>query len=156
MGEQGAYHRSQHKSGSVHITISFASRDASIFRVVNFPPVELQLRQLRTQEHPQAAFNDGENCRPGDDSRGSFHGRLTNMRHRYHSRRYRSRFGGLRPLMRAVVIEGMGIALLATLVGVPLLGRSQCHVSCLDAEPSAIDSGLQIVLAKIGLIPDID
>lgn len=78
------------------------------------------------------------------------------MRHRYHSRRYRSRFGGLRPLIRAVVIEGMGIALLATLVGVPLLGRSQCHVSCLDAEPSAIDSGLQIVLAKIGLIPDID
>lgn len=56
-------------------------------------------------------------------------------------------------MLRAIVIEGLGIGVLAVLVGYPLLSSQQGHVSCLDAKPSCIDAGLQAVFTKIGLLP---
>ena len=68
----------------------------------------------------------------------------------------RSRFGSPRQLLRAVIVEGLGIGALALLVGYPLLTSQRGHVSCLDTQPSIVDASLQAVFSKIGLISETD
>ncbi|MHC2068608.1 hypothetical protein ACYFX5_14175 [Bremerella sp. T1] len=59
-------------------------------------------------------------------------------------------------LLRAIVLEGMGILLLAAAIGYPILTQTQWRVSCQDCEPSAIDQGLHVLLAKVGLVNEPD
>ncbi|GAA4429740.1 hypothetical protein [Bremerella cremea] len=55
-------------------------------------------------------------------------------------------------LLRAVVLEGAGILLLAGVIGYPILTQNQGRFSCLDAQPSVIDHSLHTLLAKVGLV----
>ena len=59
-------------------------------------------------------------------------------------------------LLRGVAVEGMGIILFASLLGYPLMTCNQKHVSCLDSEPTVIDTGMHMLLAKVGLVNDRD
>lgn len=80
---------------------------------------------------------------------------MTKKRHATRSRK-RSGLSLVAGLFRAVALEGLGIAVLASLVGYPLLTQCQSRVSCLDAEPSVIDAGMHTLLAKVGLVHDRD
>jgi len=62
------------------------------------------------------------------------------------------RFGAIRQFGRAVLIEGVGLALLAAVVGLPLLNSSTPRFSCLEAEPSAIDQSVGELLAFVGIL----
>lgn len=68
----------------------------------------------------------------------------------------KSRFGSPRQLLRAIIVEGLGLGALALLVGYPLLTSQRWHVSCLDTRPSVVDASLQVVFSKIGLVPKSD
>lgn len=80
---------------------------------------------------------------------------MTEKRHASRSSK-RSGFGTIGGLLRAVALEGLGIAVFASLVGYPLLTQCQSRVSCLDSEPSVIDAGMHTLLAKVGLVHDRD
>ncbi|WP_146118845.1 hypothetical protein [Blastopirellula marina] len=80
---------------------------------------------------------------------------MTNKRHAARSSK-RSGFGTISGLLRAVALEGLGIAVFASLVGYPLMTQCQSRVSCLDTQPSVIDAGMHMLLAKIGLVHDRD
>ncbi|MBI1249643.1 hypothetical protein GC197_17600 [bacterium] len=68
----------------------------------------------------------------------------------------RNLLGNAVHVLRAVVLEGMGILLLAGAIGYPLLTQNQWRVTSQDTQPSAIDQGMQLLLAKVGLIHSTD
>jgi len=80
---------------------------------------------------------------------------VTRKRHARRRGKATSAHAGIH-LLRAIVLEGMGILLLAGLIGYPILTQSRWQVSCQDCEPSAIDQGLHVVLAKVGLLNEPD
>ncbi|WP_144970006.1 hypothetical protein [Bremerella volcania] len=80
---------------------------------------------------------------------------MTRKRHARRSGKQSSAQIGMH-LVRAIVLEGMGILLLAGLIGYPILTQTQWRVSCQDCEPSAIDQGLHVLLAKVGLLNEPD
>jgi len=63
-----------------------------------------------------------------------------------------SRFGKARQFGRALVLEGLGIFLLAMFLGFPLLSNFKQHVSCLDVEPSHIDREFCKILGHLGML----
>lgn len=80
---------------------------------------------------------------------------MTKRRHAQRSGKRSSAQAGMH-MVRAIVLEGMGILLLAGLIGYPILTQTQWRVSCQDCEPSAIDQGLHVLLAKVGLLNEPD
>ncbi|WP_146119176.1 hypothetical protein [Blastopirellula marina] len=68
----------------------------------------------------------------------------------------RSSIGLVGGLLRGVAVEGMGIVLFASLLGYPMMTCNQKHVSCLDSEPTVIDTGMHMLLAQVGLVNDRD
>lgn len=80
---------------------------------------------------------------------------VTKRRHAQRSGKRSSAQAGMH-MVRAIVLEGMGILLLAGLIGYPILTQTQWRVSCQDCEPSAIDQGLHVLLAKVGLLNEPD
>jgi len=96
------------------------------------------------------------NFGPGDNHAIAHGGdAVTKRRHARRSGKTSSAQAGMH-LVRAIVLEGFGILLLAGLIGYPILTQSQWRVSCEDCQPSAIDQGLHVLLAKVGLLNEPD
>jgi len=63
-----------------------------------------------------------------------------------------SRFGQARQFGRALVIEGVGIVLIAFFVGIPLLSNFKQDFSCLESKPSTIDAEFCKLLGHLGML----